>query len=261
MLRLSHHYLVLCSWRISVSRWVGRLVDILILHGLDTLPLATQVLLPQRDLVIAATNSEHVTAETPADTPDSGIEAQDLAGPLALVGSIARPDAHRPVLRRGRDVALLQHGRAPGHVAHPVGVAGEGLALLLVALGGRVVSPDLEDVVAAAGDEAALADGARLLLLLGRRRRRGDDAAGGGGRGPRDRVDAEAVRRERHVRHVVVLELEHADVAVGRGARQQAARLVRGPGHRVHRRLVQREVEDPLPLRGLLAPDEHLAVV
>ena len=63
----------------------------------------------------------------------------------------------------------------------------------------------------------------------------------------------------------VVLELEDGDVAVGGGAGEQAAGLVRGPGDDVDRGLVQGEVVDALPLGGLLGalflPDEDLAVV
>lgn len=62
----------------------------------------------------------------------------------------------------------------------------------------------------------------------------------------------------------VVFELEDADVAVGRGAREEAARLVGGPGDNVYRRLVG-EIVDALPLGALLGallfPDEDLAVV
>lgn len=58
-----------------------------------------------------------------------------------------------------------------------------------------------------------------------------------------------------------VAELEHADVAVGGGARQQAARFVGGPGHQVDRGRVVGELGDFLPLAGLFSPDQHFAVV
>ena len=38
---------------------------------------------------------------------------------------VARPYPDRLVLRRGRDVGFLENGGRPGHVADPVGVAGE----------------------------------------------------------------------------------------------------------------------------------------
>lgn len=136
-------------------------------------------------------------------------------------------------------------------------MARQGLTLLRVRLGGRVEGPQLEHVVAAAGDEAPVAGGAGLG-------RAADDAAGDGGGGPGDRVDAEAVGGKGGVVDGVVLELEDADVAVGRGAGEEAAGLVRGPGHDVDRGLVQGVVVDALPLRALLGalllPDEDLAV-
>ena len=38
---------------------------------------------------------------------------------------VARPYPDRLVLRRGRYVGFLEDGRCPGHVADPVGVAGQ----------------------------------------------------------------------------------------------------------------------------------------
>ena len=134
-------------------------------------------------------------------------------------------------------------------------MAGEGFPLELVAVGGgRVEGPDLEQVVAAAGDEPAVAGGAGTRIAA-------DDAAGGGGGGPADRVDAQAVGGEGAVLEAVVLELENRHVAVGGGAGQQAPGLVRRPGDGVDAGLVQREVEDALPAPALLPPDEDLAVV
>src|SRR3569833_4059592 len=129
------------------------------LHGLNTLPVAVQVLLPQRDLVVAARNSQNVAAEAPADAPYDGLEGQHLGGPLAGRAEVRGPDADRLVLGGRGDVALLQHRGTPGDVADPVGVAGQGLALHLVAARRGVPGPDLEQVVAAARDEAAVARG------------------------------------------------------------------------------------------------------
>lgn len=232
----------------------------LLLDRLDELPLAAQVLLPQRNLVVRAADSQHVAAQAPADPPHGRLKVEHLALPLGGAGarrSVRRPDADRLVLRRRGNVRLLENSRRPGDVAHPVRVARQRLALLLVALGRGVKRPNLEHVVAAARDEAAVARGAGARVAA-------DDAAGRRGGGPRHRVDAQAVRGERRVVNGVVLELEHADVTVRRRARQQAASFVGRPGDNVDRSLVQGEVVDALPLVVLCAlflPDEDFAVV
>ena len=119
----------------------------------------------------------------------------------------------------------------------------------------RVVVPQLDVVVAAAGDESAQRR-ARLARRLGAgqlARRQ----AGGPGHG----VGAEAVRGEELVRERVVVEGDDGDGAVrGRGG-EVAAGLGRGPGEQVHRGCVQGELVDALPLGVLLAPDEDAAVV
>lgn len=239
----------LCS-----TKKVAPAIAILVLEAVDASPLALEVLLPQRDLVVARADGQDVAAQRPADAPDRGVKLLEHARlPDARVGRVAGPDADGAVLGRAGDVALLQDGGAPVDVEDPVGVAREHAALLAAVLGRRgVPRPDLERVVAAARDEAA----------LGRRRGVGADDAAGGRRGrPRDRVDALAVREESLVVKRVVLELEHRDVAVRRGAGQEASRLVRGPRHDVDRGLVESKVKDLLPRASLLAPDEHLAVV
>jgi hypothetical protein len=98
-----------------------------LLNPLNTLPLPPQILLPQTHTIIAPTNRQHIPAQAPADAPHDGVEVQHGAGPLVAgrVRRRRRPDAHRLVLRRRRDVRLLQHRRRPRHVAHPVRVAGE----------------------------------------------------------------------------------------------------------------------------------------
>ena len=53
-------------------------------------------------------------------------------------------------------------------------------------------------------------------------------------RAPTDRIDAHAVRMLQLVLPAVVLELQHADATVGRGAREHAADFVRGPGYHVY---------------------------
>jgi len=59
----------------------------------------------------------------------------------------------------------------------------------------------------------------------------------------------------------VILELEHANVSVGRGASEKAAGLVRGPRYDVDAGLVEGEIEDALPCAVLLPPDENFSVV
>jgi hypothetical protein len=90
-------------------------------------------------------------------------------------------------------------------------VASQGLTLLLVGLRSRVKGPDLEDVVATASDESAVTSSTRT-------RSAAHNAAGGCSGGPRNGVDAEAVSGKGGVVDAVVLELENADVAVGRSA-------------------------------------------
>lgn len=69
------------------------------------------------------------------------------------------------------------------------------------------------------------------------------------------------MRLEDGVLPAVVAKLEDGDVAIGGGAGEEAASLVRGPADNVDRGLVEREIKDALPGAGLLAPDEDLAVV
>lgn len=90
-------------------------------------------------------------------------------------------------------------------------MARERLPLGLVAVVGGVEDPDLEQVVAAPRDEAAVARSAGA----GGARHNG---AWGGGWRPRHRVDAQAVGGEGGVLEAVVLEFEDRNVAVGGGA-------------------------------------------
>jgi len=106
--------------------------------------------------------------------------------------------------------------------------------------------PDLNQIIASPGNEPP--DRIRV-------RRGTDQTPRRHSRRPTHGVHADPVRREDLVLPAVVLELEHADAAVGGGAGQEAAALVRGPGHDVHRGRVQGEVEDFGPLPVLFAPD------
>lgn len=119
-------------------------------------------------------------------------------------------------------------------------MAGQG-ADVVVGGGGGVVRPQLDEVVGAAGDEAA--EG-RLGLACGRG---AGELAGGQGGAPGDGVDAHAVGGEDGVLEGVVLEAEHADGAVGGGGGEVAAGLRRRPGDQVDGGGVQGEFVDALP--------------
>lgn len=82
---------------------------------------------------------------------------------------------------------------------------------MLVRLAGRVKSPNLDDIVTATSDEAAVTGGSGAG-------RAADDTAGSGSGSPGDGVDAEAVSVERGVIKGRVLEFKNADVSVGRSA-------------------------------------------
>ena len=113
---------------------------------------------------------------------------------------------------------------------------------VVVGGGGGVVRPQLDEVVGAAGDEAA--EGG---LRLAGRRGGADQLAGSQGGAPGDGVDAHAVGGEDGVLEGVVLEAEHADGAVGGGGGEVAAGLWRRPGDQVDGGGVQGEFVDALP--------------
>lgn len=71
---------------------------VLLFNRLDALPLAAQILLPQRDLVVCAADGQNVAAQRPADAPNRSLKVEHLAGPLAAAGLIRGPDADRLVL-------------------------------------------------------------------------------------------------------------------------------------------------------------------
>jgi hypothetical protein len=56
-------------------------VSNLLFNGLDAVPSAFKALLPQADSVVTAADSQNVTAQTPADTPDDSIELEFCALP------------------------------------------------------------------------------------------------------------------------------------------------------------------------------------
>jgi hypothetical protein len=69
------------------------------------------------------------------------------------------------------------------------------------------------------------------------------------------------MRLHQLVRPRIILELEHADVAVRGRAREHAAGFVGGPGDEVDGGRVDGDLVDALPGVVLLAPDEDFAVV
>jgi hypothetical protein len=53
----------------------------LLLNGLDAVPSTFEALLPQADSVVTTADSQDVTAQTPADTPDDSLEFEFCALP------------------------------------------------------------------------------------------------------------------------------------------------------------------------------------
>jgi hypothetical protein len=62
----------------------------LFLDVLDALPLAPQILFPQRYLVVGCRDGEHVAAQRPTYAPNYSLEGQDLAAPVVLAVSGVR---------------------------------------------------------------------------------------------------------------------------------------------------------------------------
>jgi hypothetical protein len=78
---------------------------ILFLNTLNTLPLPSQILLPQANLIIPLTDRQHIPAQTPTHSPQYALEPQLLTLPRPATHT--RPDPHRLILRRARDVRFL----------------------------------------------------------------------------------------------------------------------------------------------------------
>lgn len=57
-----------------------------LLDALDTLPFASEILLPQGNLVVASAYGQNVAAQRPAHTPDGSIKVEDFTAPLACAG-------------------------------------------------------------------------------------------------------------------------------------------------------------------------------
>ena len=124
-----------------------------------------------------------------------------------------------------------------------------------------LVIPDLEQVVTTASDKSA---------LLARPRVGADQATGGSCGSPANGVDSHSMSMEDLMGPAVVLELEDADMAVGRSTAKEAPALVRRPRDHVHGGSVKGEIENLGPgttggrrrrVLVLFAPDEHLSIV
>jgi hypothetical protein len=124
-----------------------------------------------------------------------------------------------------------------------------------------LVIPDFDKVVTSTGNKAA---------LLTRPGVGADQATGKGGGSPANRVDTHSVGVEGLVSPVVVPELEHTDMTVGRSAGKKASALVGSPRDHVHGGSVEGEIEDLGPgattggrgrILGLFPPDQNLAIV
>ena len=111
----------------------------LLLNSLHALPPALDLLLVQPHAVVARADGKHIPAQAPARAPGDSIKVERRRHPLARgIGGGRGPDAHGAVLGGGRDVGLGQDGGRPGHVAHPVSVAGEGVDDLVALAVGTV---------------------------------------------------------------------------------------------------------------------------
>mmetsp|Transcript_18365 Transcript_18365/g.30631 ORF Transcript_18365/g.30631 Transcript_18365/m.30631 type:complete len:268 (-) Transcript_18365:353-1156(-) len=207
-------------------------------HGREPRPGPVQPLLPERDLVVAGRDGQHVPRDRPAHAPDGRVEpVHQLGAPGRRLRGL-RPHVAGAVLgARGDQVAGQPAGGRPGHVAHPVPVR----VLLLGLLGpGQAVHapPEPHLVVAGASGQPARAPGGGGGPLPGGGG--GVRGADGRGRGPADSVAPQ--RRVLEVRGapgVVRVVAQHRHAAVGPGAGEQQALLVRRPAHAVHAGLVE----------------------
>lgn len=124
-----------------------------------------------------------------------------------------------------------------------------------------LVVPDLDQVVAASGNKPALLAGSRV---------RADQTTSKGCRGPADGVDAHSVGVEGLVGPVVVTELEHTDMAIGRSTGKKTSALMGSPGDHIDGGRVKGEIKDLGPratARGrgcglrLFPPNQDLAII
>lgn len=116
-------------------------------YCLDTLPTSiSHPFLPETDSIIRTTDSQDIPTQTPADPPDDAIKFQDTRLPITRVARVGsstqRPDPHRLVLARARDVAFAQQTWTPRHIPDPICVTAQ-CAQRLVRAARRLESPQL----------------------------------------------------------------------------------------------------------------------
>jgi hypothetical protein len=174
-----------------------------------------------------------------------------------------RPNLNRLILTCTRNITLTQNRRRPRNIPDPIRVLGSrAFAQRLHAIVApclRTPIPNLDLTVAASRHEPAqsteaLSRRARSLCTRNRARRHR--------RRPTHGIDADTVRREHQTRPLVILEFQHANIAVAAGACENAAAFVRRPVNEVDAGGVLREVEGFCPgAWRRFAPDDDAAVV
>ena len=192
------------------------------LNSLHTLPPTPELLLPQTHPIIPSTHRQHIPGHTPANPPHHHIKIQRLALPRTRIAHLPtrrqRPNPHRMILRRRRNIRLRQRRRRPRHIPHPVRVPLQRTQHLIRSRRGAKI-PKLDEIIAPTRRKPPHHPGRRARLprhQLPRQHRRG----------PTDAIGAQtAVRIEHDMTKRVVLESEHTDVAVAAGGRQVAARF------------------------------------
>ena len=162
------------------------------------------------------------------------------------------PDPHRLVLRSTCNITLGRDGWCPGNIPHPVLMARQ-FRHIVVRLRVRSILPDLDQAIAATCSESL----ERGSLLSACRARHCTWRHAGR---PRHRIAAHGMRIEQARHPLILLELQHRDLAITARTSQDAARLVRGPRHQIHTCIVSTKVEGFGP-RRTLAPDYYAPVV
>lgn len=89
----------------------------------DLKPALIDGLFPQRDAVVTRADSENVSRDRPADTPNGRLERMQKGSYPRLVSTRLLPNVDIPILGAACD-DVVRHGRVgrPGHVSDPVGV-------------------------------------------------------------------------------------------------------------------------------------------
>lgn len=133
-------------------------------------------------------------------------------------------------------------------------MARQRLPLLLIALTRLIPRPQLQQIITPSRHKPP-------HTPLVRTRSTAHQASRCSARSPGHRIDTNTVCGEDLVVHGIVGKFENGDIAVGRGAGEQTAGFVGGPGDDVDGGRVHGKVEDFGPGGALFAPDEYFAVV